>query len=177
MLFLAARFNAEFSDPAAQLTKITVWETPTLSATLDIQESDTMVALTRSLDFAAAHRLHAPRLTDADNLALFGKCNNLNGHGHNYGVEVTVIGEPNPETGMIVDLLALDVVLEREVMARYDHKHLNDDTEDFKAINPTSENLTVAIWRHLEDKIPAPARLHKVVVRETERNFFEYSGH
>jgi 6-pyruvoyltetrahydropterin/6-carboxytetrahydropterin synthase len=75
-----------------------------------------------------------------------------------------------------VDLVALDKVLDAEIMARYDHKHLNDDTEDFATTNPTSENLTVAIWRHLENKIPAPARLQKIVVRETERNFFEYSG-
>lgn len=135
-----------------------------------------MVALTRSIDFAAAHRLHAPGLSESENLAIFGKCNNPKGHGHNYGVEITVIGEPDPATGMIVDLLALDAVLEREIMARYDHKHLNDDTEDFRAANPTSENLTLAIWRHLVNKIPAPARLQKVVVRETDRNFFEYTG-
>ena len=175
-LFLAAAFSREFVDPTARLSKITVWETPTLSATLDFQESDTMVALTRSIDFAAAHRLHAPGLSERENLTLFGKCNNPNGHGHNYGVEVTVIGEPDPTTGMIVDLLALDAVLEREIMARYDHKHLNDDTEDFRVENPTSENLTLAIWRHLVNKIPAPARLQKVVVRETDRNFFEYTG-
>nr|WP_309694131.1 6-carboxytetrahydropterin synthase [Armatimonas sp.] len=175
-LFLADAFSREFVDPAARLSKITVWETPTLSATLDFQESDTMVALTRSIDFAAAHRLHAPGLSESENLAIFGKCNNPKGHGHNYGVEITVIGEPDPATGMIVDLLALDAVLEREIMARYDHKHLNDDTEDFRAANPTSENLTLAIWRHLVNKIPAPARLQKVVVRETDRNFFEYTG-
>ncbi|WP_394794539.1 6-carboxytetrahydropterin synthase [Armatimonas sp.] len=175
-LFLADAFSREFVDPAARLSKITVWETPTLSATLDFQESDTMVALTRSIDFAAAHRLHAPGLSESENLAIFGKCNNPKGHGHNYGVEITVIGEPDLATGMIVDLLALDAVLEREIMARYDHKHLNDDTEDFRAANPTSENLTLAIWRHLVNKIPAPARLQKVVVRETDRNFFEYTG-
>ncbi len=175
-LFLADAFSREFVDPAARLSKITVWETPTRSATLDFQECDTMEALTRSIDFAAAHRLHAPGLSESENLAIFGKCNNPKGHGHNYGVEITVIGEPDPATGMIVDLLALDAVLEREIMARYDHKHLNDDTEDFRAANPTSENLTLAIWRHLVNKIPAPARLQKVVVRETDRNFFEYTG-
>ena len=175
-LFLAAQFNAAFTDPAARLTKITLWETPTLSASIDFQKSNTMVCLTRCLDFAAAHRLHAPGLSHSENLAVFGKCNNANGHGHNYGVEVTVIGEPDPITGMIVDLVALDKVLDTEIMQRYDHKHLNDDTDDFATTNPTSENLTIAIWRHLESKIPAPARLQKVVVRETERNFFEYYG-
>lgn len=174
--YIAAAFRTEFTDPAATLTKILVWETPTLSAFIDFQESDTMIALTRTLDFAAAHRLHAPGLSDSENLAVFGKCNNPHGHGHNYGVEVTVIGEPDPKTGMIVDLIALDRVLETEIMARYDHKHLNDDIDDFRESNPTSENLTLAIWRHLENKIPAPARLYKVVVRETDRNYFEYTG-
>ena len=177
--FLAEQFNAEFTDPAARLTKIIVWETPTLSASMDFDEStesNTMVCLTRCLDFAAAHRLHAPGLSETDNLAIFGKCNNPRGHGHNYGVEVTVVGEPDSLTGMIVDLVALDKVLDTEIMQRFDHKHLNDDTEDFATTNPTSENLTVAIWQHLENKIPAPARLKRVVVRETDRNFFEYEG-
>jgi 6-pyruvoyltetrahydropterin/6-carboxytetrahydropterin synthase len=135
-----------------------------------------MIALTRAFDFAAAHRLHAPALSDEENCRIFGKCNNPNGHGHNYGVEVTVVGEPDPVTGMLVDLAAFDDVLEREVMARYDHKHLNLDVPDFRAINPTSENLTKAIWDHLEGQIPAPARLYRIVVRETDRNYFEYYG-
>lgn len=179
--YIAQRFNAEFTDPAARLTKIIVAETPTLSASVEFrefQESNTkqMVSLTRSLDFAAAHRLHAQGLSDNENLAIFGKCNNPHGHGHNYGVEVTVSGEIDPKTGMIVDLVALDKVLDTEIMERYDHKHLNDDTEDFSHTNPTSENLTLAIWNHLVEKIPAPARLKRVVVRETDRNYFEYEG-
>ena len=175
-LYLAAAFRSAFTDPAAHLTKLSVWETPTLAAHLNLEENTTMVALTRCLDFAASHRLHAPALTDTENLAVFGKCNNPAGHGHNYGVEVTVIGEPDPTTGMIVDLVALDRLLDREVMDAFDHKNLNTDTDDFKNTNPTSENLTLAIWRRLEGKIPAPAQLHKVVVRETERNYFEYEG-
>jgi 6-pyruvoyltetrahydropterin/6-carboxytetrahydropterin synthase len=128
--FVADRFVANFHDPAARLARVIVWESPTLWATLNLERNSTMVALTRTIDFAAAHRLHAPGLSDAENQAIFGKCDNPNGHGHNYGVEVTVIGEPDPVTGMIVDLTELDAVIEREVMARFDHKHLNQDTPD-----------------------------------------------
>lgn len=174
--FVADRFSAHFTDPAARLARVIVWESPTLWATLNWEKDRSMVALTRVIDFAAAHRLHAPGLSDEENRRIFGKCDNPNGHGHNYGVEVTVVGEPNPVTGMIVDLAALDDVLEREIMARFDHKHLNQDTPDFADVNPTSENLTRAIWDHLEKNIPAPARLFRVVVKETDRNYFEYYG-
>lgn len=184
--YVADRFVAHFSDPNARLARITVWETPTLWATLLLTPSTRsassgageppLITLTRSFDFAAAHRLNAPGLSQEENLEIFGKCNNARGHGHNYGVEVTVAGEPDPVTGMLVDLAALDTVLDREVMGRFDHKHLNDDTPDFADINPTSENLTRVIWEHLDNKIPAPARLYRVVVRETDRNYFEYYG-
>ncbi len=172
--FVADQFASHFDDPAARLVRVVVWESPTLWATYLTEKK--MIALTRSLDFAASHRLHAPALSDAENGEIFGKCNNPNGHGHNYGVEVTVVGDPDPVTGMLVDLSAFDDVLDREVMARFDHKHLNLDTTDFAGVNPTSENLTRAIWDHLEGEIPAPARLYRVVVRETDRNYFEYYG-
>jgi len=172
---IAREFGTEFTDLRARLTWLRVWESPTLSAEW-IGDGNTAMLLTRRLDFAAAHRLHAPDLDGAENVRIFGKCNNPHGHGHNYGVEVTVEGDPDPRTGMLVDLAALDAVLEREVMDRYDHKHLNLDTEDFREVNPTSENLTLAIWRHLENAIPAPARLYRVVVEETDRNRFEYYG-
>jgi len=174
--YVADRFSANFHDPAARLTRVTVWEAPNLWTTLDLIQEKPLVYLTRSLDFAAAHRLHAPGLTDDENIAVFGKCNNVRGHGHNYGVEVTVVGEPDPVTGMIVNLSELDAVMDREIMARFDHKHLNDDTPDFAAVNPTSENLTKVIFEHLAPNIPAPARLYRVVVKETDRNFFEYYG-
>lgn len=172
--FVAERFAAHFPDPRARLARVTVWESPTLWATLNVEKN--MIALTRTLDFAAAHRLHAPDLSDEENRALFGKCNNPHGHGHNYTVEVTVTGDPDPVTGMIVDLAALDAVLDREINDRFDHKHLNLDVPDFRNANPTTENLTRAIWDHLQNSVPAPARLFRVVVRETERNYFEYYG-
>jgi 6-pyruvoyltetrahydropterin/6-carboxytetrahydropterin synthase len=174
--YVAERFAAHFTDSRAELARVVVWESPTVWATLDRENEMNRIALTRTFDFAAAHRLHAPGLSDEENRQIFGKCNNPNGHGHNYGVEVTVIGIPDPVTGMIVDLAALDKVLEQEVMQRFDHKHLNLDTPDFAELNPTSENLTIAIWNHLFGRIPAPARLYRVIVRETERNYFEYYG-
>ena len=138
--YVADRFAAHFDTPQARLTRVVVWESPTLWATLNTEHN--MIALTRSLDFAASHRLHAPGLSDEENGEIFGKCNNPHGHGHNYLVEVTVAGEPDPTTGMLVDLSALDAVLDREVMGRFDHKHLNLDVPDFAHVNPTSENLT-----------------------------------
>lgn len=174
--FVADQFGAHFPQALARLARVVVWESPTLWATFSKENEETMVALTRSLDFAASHRLHAPALSDQENDALFGKCNNPNGHGHNYHVEVTVVGEPDPTTGALVDLQALDDVLDREVMARFDHKHLNLDTPDFRDLNPTSENLTRVVWDHLEHNIPGRARLYRVVVRETDRNYFEYYG-
>jgi len=178
--YIAEQFRSHFRHPVARLARVTVWESPTLWASLvpaaEIRQEKDMIALTRFFDFAASHRLHAPGLSEAENREIFGKCNNPNGHGHNYGVEVTVVGEPDPVTGMLVDLAALDRVLDREVMARFDHKHLNLDTPDFAATNPTSENVTIAIWNHLEGQIPAPSRLYRVVVKETDRNYFEYYG-
>jgi 6-pyruvoyltetrahydropterin/6-carboxytetrahydropterin synthase len=174
--FIAGEIRSHFDSPVARLARLTLWEMPTLWVSLDTGKNEPMIGLTRAIDFAASHRLHALGLSDGDNRSLFGKCDNPNGHGHNYGVEVTVVGTPDPVTGMIVDLAALDAVLDREVMARFDHKHLNLDVPDFKDLNPTSENVTKVIWDHLENAIPAPARLYRVVVRETERNYFEYYG-
>jgi 6-pyruvoyl-tetrahydropterin synthase len=174
--YIADRFRADFRYPEARLTRVVVWESPTLWAALSLEGETPMLALTRAFDFAASHRLHAPGLSDEENRDLFGKCNNPNGHGHNYGVEVTVVGEPDPVTGMLVDLAALDAVLEREVEGRFDHKNLNLDVPEFAGLNPTSENLTRVIWECLEGKIPAPARLYRVIVRETDRNYFEYYG-
>lgn len=168
-------FRAAYASQIGRLAWVRLDESPTLWLEWTGTGGGEML-LTRRFDFAAAHRLHAPGLASAENLSIFGKCNNPHGHGHNYGVEVTVSGVPDPVTGMLVNLAELDAVLEREVTDRYDHKHLNLDTEDFRETNPTSENLTLAIWRHLEHAIPAPARLHRVVVEETDRNRFEYYG-
>lgn len=143
--YIADRFNAHFTDPNAKLTRVVLWETHNLWATYDLEKNQML--LTRSLDFAASHRLHAPAFTDEENQTIFGKCNNPMGHGHNYGVEVTVSGTPDETTGMLVDLVALDKVIHQEVMERYDHKFLNGDVADFAHANPTTENLTREIGR------------------------------
>lgn len=129
---------------------------------------------TRRYRFAAAHRLHTPALSDEDNRRVFGKCNNPNGHGHNYTLEVTVRGEINAETGMVTDLARLDRVVDERIIRRFDHQHLNYD-EDFGRSVTTGENLVVFIWDVLDKAIPA-GMLHKIGLVETRDNYFEYAG-
>jgi 6-pyruvoyltetrahydropterin/6-carboxytetrahydropterin synthase len=138
------------------------------------KSATTQMKLTRVYEFSASHRLHVPSLAVGENEALFGKCNNPAGHGHNYVVEITVEGTPNPETGMIADIGKIDDVVRREVVDRYDHKHLNEDIVEFRGKNPTTEVLTQTIWKRLSGKLDA--KLSHVLVRETDRNIFEYSG-
>lgn len=134
-----------------------------------------MVFLTRREHFCASHRLYNPKFSEAQNLEIFGKCAYANGHGHNYTLEVTVTGEANPETGMIMDLKKLGDILDREIVNKVDHRHLNHDIDFLKSIIPTAENLAMAFWGILEPKIPS-GRLHSVKVYETENNFAEYKG-
>ncbi len=170
-------------EPLAQTARVSLWPTPTLHVSLSALENPNeapMLTVTRTYDFSASHRLHSRALSDAENAEIFGKCNWENGHGHNYEVEVTLTGEPNAQTGRLVDLAALDEMLEEVVLKPYDHKHLNYDTADFRKLNPTSENLTKVIWDNLQARLSSQplgaARLHRVAVRETARNYFEYYG-
>lgn len=150
-----------------------------------------MVHLTRRYRISAAHRLHNPSLTDEENARLYGKCNNPRGHGHDYALEVTVSGRVDPTTGMVMDLGLLDEVVQREVLDRFDHKHLNLDVENFCNRVPTTENLCLEIYNLLAQCFPLwrggeansmpenfgmTARLEKVRVGETRSNFFEYRG-
>ena len=131
--------------------------------------------VTAKLDFSAAHRLNNPE-RDADwNRLTYDKCDNPAGHGHNYIVEVSVSGEVNPETGMVIDLKKLKDIVRREVIDRVDHKNLNTDVDFLRGIVPTAENLAVAFWRRLQPAI-AEGRLHRIVLHETERNSVLYSG-
>lgn len=155
----------------ARLTRVRLAEMERLAAECRRAEGGPMVLLTRTYEFAASHRLHSHALSDAENRAIFGKCNNLHGHGHNYKLEVTVGGPVDERTGMLVDLGALDRVVREEVVNRYDHRHLNLDLPEFRELNPTSENLARVVWDRLTGKIEG-ARLHRVTIRETERNFF-----
>jgi len=130
--------------------------------------------ITRRYRFCAAHRLHTDQLSAEENWATFGKCNNPNGHGHNYVVFVSVKGDIDPVTHQVLYVSRLDAVVERIVVQRFDHQDLNLDPE-FATQTTTGENLVLLIWDLLVDKLPA-GRLVKVGVIETRDNYFEYSG-
>lgn len=130
--------------------------------------------ITRRYRFCAAHRLHTDQLSAEDNRVTFGKCNNPNGHGHNYVVFVSVRGDIHPVSHQVVDVPQLDAVVAQIVVQRFDHQDLNLDPE-FSTQTTTGENLVLLIWDLLVDKLPA-GRLVKVGVIETRDNYFEYSG-
>jgi len=134
-----------------------------------------LVTVTRRLRFNAAHRVHNPALSDAENAALFGKCNNPNWHGHNYELEVSVTGQIDERTGYVIDLGELRALVDREVVDKLDHRNLNLDVDFMSGINPTSENIVVACWRVLEPAI-GPGRLTRLRLWETENNYVEYEG-
>jgi len=131
-------------------------------------------SLTRTYTFCAAHRLHSDQLPEDLNRKIFGKCNNLNGHGHNYTVLVTVHGELDSRTGLITDVDALDRLVKKNIVDRFDHQHLNFDPA-FEQVTTTGENLARLIWDLLVDQIPS-GQLGKIGVIETRDNFFEYIG-
>ena len=112
-----------------------------------------MIRITRKVEFSAAHYYHNPQLSAEENRRVFGKCNNPHGHGHNYVLEVTIAGEPDPTTGMVLDLKELKDILQCEVVDRMDHKHLNYELPELEGKIPTSENLAALIWKLLEPKI------------------------
>jgi len=140
-----------------------------------------MVYLTRRYRFSAAHRLHTPALSDEENAQLYGKCNNPHGHGHNYVLDVTVAGKVDPETGMVCDLGFLDSLVQREVLERFDETHLNLDSEFFRDLVATSENICVVIHGLLSPRLEAvgpgsEVHLERVRVEETTSNSIEYFG-
>ena len=134
---------------------------------------DNKVAVYRKEHFNAAHRLHVPEWSDAQNEQVFGKCNNPHFHGHNYELVVRVTGVPDAVTGYVIDLKLLRDIIKAEVLDRFDHKNLNLDTAIFKQLNPTAENIAIVIYGLLRDKIDASLDLH-IRLYETERNFVEY---
>jgi 6-pyruvoyltetrahydropterin/6-carboxytetrahydropterin synthase len=133
------------------------------------------VYLSRKAEFSASHYYHNPELSPEENQRLFGKCNNLNGHGHNYTLEVTVEGEVDPTTGFVLDLKQLKEVLNREVLDVFDHRHLNKEVPEFAKQIPTTENIAIAIWRRLESKLDG-AKMHRVRVYETPDLFVDFYG-
>jgi len=128
----------------------------------------------RRYTMSASHRLHADALSPDENRAAYGKCNNPHGHGHNYVVEVLARGPVDAETGMVINLAALDAAVQTRVLDRFDHANLNLDPL-FINVVPTTENLCKAVYKLLEVSL-APAELEHVRVEETENNFFEYFG-
>lgn len=133
------------------------------------------VTVSRKAHFNAAHRLHNPKWSDEKNREVFGKCNNPNYHGHNYELIVKVGGSIDPETGYVMDLKVLADLIDAEIVERFDHQNLNLDTQEFKDLIPSAENIVVVIWEILRPLIDATKSL-KVELYETERNFVEYSG-
>ncbi|MCW3109257.1 MAG: 6-carboxytetrahydropterin synthase [Segetibacter sp.] len=131
------------------------------------------VAVYRKEHFNAAHRLNNPAWDAVKNNSVFGKCNNPNYHGHNYELVVKVVGEPNAETGFVMDLKSLSELIEENVLKRFDHKNLNLDCKEFANMNPTAENITIVIYKILREKLDASLDL-QVRLYETERNFVEY---
>jgi 6-pyruvoyltetrahydropterin/6-carboxytetrahydropterin synthase len=139
-------------------------------------QDDGMILLTRKAEFSASHYYWNEAWSAGENARVFGNCSNRNGHGHNYTLEVTIAGDVDPVTGFVVDLKELKDVMEREVVSAYDHRHLNLEVPEFKAAQPTTENIAVAIWRRLDGKIPGGARLYRVRVYEMPDLFADFYG-
>jgi 6-pyruvoyltetrahydropterin/6-carboxytetrahydropterin synthase len=134
-----------------------------------------MVYLTRKAEFSASHYYHNPEFTAEENKRIFGKCNNPNGHGHNYTLEVTVKGQVDEHSGFVVDLKQLKAVMNREVIDVLDHRFLNKEVAEFQESIPTTENLAISIWNRLRSKLNV-AKLHRVRVYETPDLFVDYYG-
>jgi 6-pyruvoyltetrahydropterin/6-carboxytetrahydropterin synthase len=162
---------------AAPLAELELSVTPCLRYTIQ-REKPAMVLVTQQFEFSAAHRLHCPQFSEAENQQTFGKCNNPRGHGHNYLLEVTVAGEPDAHTGAVVALPRLEQLVKERVIDRLDHQHLNTDTPEFAALNPSVENIARVIWQMLVDHIGTVCRgrLHRVRVWETAKTCAEYAG-
>jgi 6-pyruvoyltetrahydropterin/6-carboxytetrahydropterin synthase len=127
----------------------------------------------RKEHFNAAHRLNNPNWTAEKNERVYGKCNNYNYHGHNYELIVRVTGQIDPEAGYVMDLKVLSDLIKAEVTDRFDHKNLNLDTEEFRDLNPSAENMSIVIYNLIRAKLDARFDLH-IRLYETERNFVEY---
>ena len=133
------------------------------------------VYLTRKCEFSASHHYFNPAFSEEENRRTFGKCANLNGHGHNYTLEVTVKGEVDATTGFVVDLKELKEIMNREVVDVMDHRYLNHEVAEFKEQIPTTENIAIAIWKRLEGKLRV-ARLHRVRLFEMHDLWVDFYG-
>ena len=134
------------------------------------------VCITRQVHFNSAHRLHNPTKSQAWNTKQYGLCTNPHWHGHNYVLEVTVRGRPDPETGYLIDLGALKRILHLAVVDKCDHRNLNTDVPFLRGVIPSTENLVIAFWNEIAPHLSPPAQLHCVRLYETPRNFADYFG-
>ena len=134
------------------------------------------VRVTRRVHWNSAHRLYRPDWSDEENAKVFGECSNPHWHGHNYEMDVTVSGPVDPGTGYVLDLKVLKELLEERVVSDLDHRNLNVQVAWLQGLNPTTENLVVAIWNRVVDRLPEGLRLERIVLWETPRNYVEYTG-
>ena len=134
--------------------------------------STPLMRLSRRYSFSASHRLYSDRLSNEANVRIFGKCANPNGHGHNYGLTVTVQGPIDPLTGFVMAIPELDEIVNERVLFVYEHKYLNLDVEDYFDVVPTGENIAKKVWERLEE--PLKGRIFQVIIAETSNNRFEY---
>ena len=146
----------------------------------DILEKPRKIYVTRTIEFNAAHRLFNPELSPEENLATYGKCSGEHGHGHNYLLEITLAGIIDRKTGFLFDLKELKTILEEEIIARFDHRHLNFDVSELVDCVPTTEVLAVIIWEILESRLRIitnqEVSLHEVRIHETGKNSVRYLG-
>ncbi|KAM3860059.1 6-pyruvoyl tetrahydrobiopterin synthase-like [Diretmus argenteus] len=146
-----------------------------MSGNQEEHAADRVAYITRVQSFSACHRLHSLHLSDEENKRVFGKCNNPNGHGHNYKVEVTVRGRIDTVTGMVMNLADLKQSIEDVIMTQLDHKHLDRDVPYFARVVSTTENLAVYIWDNMVKVLP-PNLLHQIKIHETDNNVVVYRG-
>ncbi|MCA9774908.1 MAG: 6-carboxytetrahydropterin synthase [Myxococcales bacterium] len=132
--------------------------------------------VTRLVQFNAVHRLHNPALSDVENARLYGKCNHPSGHGHNYVIHVTVEGDVDPTTGMVINFFELDGILQREVVDRFHCRSMDECLREFGGPVSTAENIARVIWRVLDGRLGPRRRLHRVAIGETLKNSAEYHG-
>jgi 6-pyruvoyltetrahydropterin/6-carboxytetrahydropterin synthase len=133
------------------------------------------VTVTRRMHFSAAHRVHNPKLSDEENRRVYGKCNNPNWHGHNYILDVSVLGSLDDRTGYVIDLARVKEIANTHVIDKVDHRNLNLEVDFLRDVIPTTENVVVAFWRVLEPALK-PAQLTRLVLWETVNNYVEYDG-
>lgn len=164
------RLLAPLMPPEAALARLRLYEMADLWADYDGADE---AAFARSYTFSAAHRLHSGQLSDAQNQELYGKCNNPNGHGHNYSLEVTIRGPVDAATGMVIDLVAMDRTV-HTVIDELDHQHIDQQIAAFAEQPSTAENIVVYLWNELAPRFDG--RLTHLKLWETRNNVFEYGG-